>query len=646
MVHDTEDWEAKVASAPVAELAAQLRKDQMLCRQRRLPSGLAYHMPPVSTDKGNDVAAALGPHRDFGIPTAVIHLQYSSIIESIKGYLSNVTPEVAEFGMSSMPGMTNPVTNPAMMDDDGLRKSTNDNSCATLEELGVKRQEAKTACLVVDNLLNRGHLEHDDVVSRLKNLLSNVLGDLTSMNASSAYVEGKERLVKPSEDDERLRQSGFGGEQRRKCYICLYQISRSHHLYPALCLPCGSFNLSQASLSLPSRLNLSGTTVLVTGGRINLGFQTALRFLRCGAKVIVTSRYPYDAEERFLAENDSEHFLPRLQILGADFRSAKDVFHLVREVKVALERWTQGSDPKLDVLVNNAAQTLTDPIRAEQVAVKNEKSLAVLTEGRSTLISTNYEARVRAGGQTPWMLERVNMDDEGRQIHSYTSQKTEPTEPTELSTQSIETGSEVVVRPSKSSWVQTLDEIPYEDLITAHSVNSFVPLILIRELVPYMSNQRSDAFDTNDRANDASGSQRSSERETHVDSRRTLRYIINVSSREGLFESHPLSRAKAGHHVHTNMSKAALNMITQTEAATFWQKHKIAMNSVDPGYMSAAPEIRTRTDSKPNDTPLTFDDGAARVLWPIAMGEKGEAVWGRFLKHFGGIQDVNLGIGR
>ena len=643
MSRGVEDWEGMAASASATTLAAQLRKDQMLCRQQLLPSRLAYYMPPVSTNKGHDVAAALGPRGDFGIPIAVLHLQYDSIIESIKGYLSNMTPVASGLGMSSMPEMTNSVANPAILGDDGPGKSTNDNKYATLEELGVTRQEAVTACLVVNNLLNRGHLEHNDTVSLLKNLLSNVLGDSAPVDTLSTSIAGEERLVKPIEDDKRPRWSGFGGERRRKCYICLYQISRSHHLYPALCLPCGSFNLSQAYLSLPNRLNLSGKTALVTGGRINLGFQTALRFLRCGAKVIVTSRYPYDAEERFLAENDSEHFLPRLQILGADFRSAKDVFHLVRDVKVALERWTRGSDPKLDILVNNAAQTLTDPISAEQVAVQNEKSLAPLTEGRRMLISTNYEARVRAGGQTPWMLERAIEDDKGRPIHSYTSQKTEPME---ISAQSIEPGSEVVVRPTKSSWVQTLDEIPYEDLITAHSVNSFVPLILIRELVPYMSNQRSDAHDTDDRANDASGSQRSSEGETNVRSRQHLRYIINVSSREGLFESNPLSRAKAGHHVHTNMSKAALNMITQTEAAIFWQKHKIAMNSVDPGYMSAAPEIRTRTDGKPNDTPLNFDDGAARVLWPIAMGEKGEAVWGRFLKHFGRIQDVNLGIGR
>ncbi|KAF6783474.1 hypothetical protein CMUS01_16674, partial [Colletotrichum musicola] len=67
--------------------------------------------------------------------------------------------------------------------------------------------------------------------------------------------------------------------------------------------------------------------------------------------------------------------------------------------------------------------------------------------------------------------------------------------------------------------------------------------------------------------------------------------FINVSSCEGIFESQLDSPAKAGKHVHTNMSKAGVNMITETEAATAWKQRKVAMNTVDPGYMSSAPEF-------------------------------------------------------
>ena len=107
-------------------------------------------------------------------------------------------------------------------------------------------------------------------------------------------------------------------------------------------------------------------------------------------------------------------------------------------------------------------------------------------------------------------------------------------------------------------------------------------------------------------------------------------YIINVSSREGIPEDTPQSSSKAGHHVHTNMSKAAINMITETGAQAAWKGRRVAMNSVDPGYMSAAPEC-----VPVEGCPIGFGDGAARVLWPVAVGEvERRVVWGRFLKHF------------
>lgn len=120
-------------------------------------------------------------------------------------------------------------------------------------------------------------------------------------------------------------------------------------------------------------------------------------------------------------------------------------------------------------------------------------------------------------------------------------------------------------------------------------------------------------------------------------------YIINVSSREGIFEERTNSPAKAGKHVHTNMSKAALNMITETEAATAWHSRRVAMTTVDPGYMSAAPELE---DAFGGVRPIGWEDGAGRVLWPLAVGEiDGRAIWGRFLKHYGAVE-VDPGVGR
>lgn len=71
------------------------------------------------------------------------------------------------------------------------------------------------------------------------------------------------------------------------------------------------------------------------------------------------------------------------------------------------------------------------------------------------------------------------------------------------------------------------------------------------------------------------------------------------------------------------------------------------MNSVDPGYMSAAPEIAAHWGKGPRaQCPIGWEDGAGRVLWPIAVsGRREEEVWGRFLKHFGTVE-VTVGVGR
>lgn len=102
--------------------------------------------------------------------------------------------------------------------------------------------------------------------------------------------------------------------------------------------------------------------------------------------------------------------------------------------------------------------------------------------------------------------------------------------------------------PSKSSWEQILEEIPYEDLIIAHSVNAFVPLILIREFLTAME---SDLLQSPSQSLPC----------------KPAAHILNISARKGIFEASPSTAEKNGHHLHTNMAKAGPNMITETEAA-------------------------------------------------------------------------------
>ena len=380
-------------------------------------------------------------------------------------------------------------------------------------------------------------------------------------------------------------------QKRRNCYICHFRLLKPHPSYPSLCSNCGEFNLSCSSLSSHPNLDLQGRTALVTGGRINLGFHTALRLLRSGASVIVSSRYPLDAHHRYLQEKDAQEWEPRLKVVGADFRNSKDVFELVNVVIQCLTHWGGTKNPKLDILINNAVQTWTDTIEMEQNLIENEVRLSQNTS-HPLLLESNYVPRIRGG-----VVE---------QPHALISSSTEGTL------------SKDVLQQEKCSWMQRISEIPYQDIISSHSVNTFVPFILLREFLPYLQLPNTTTTDTSK----ANG------------------YVINVSAREGIFESFPTSSQKAGYHTHTNMAKAALNMLTESEASAAWKNGRVAINTVDPGFLSAHPmfleSLGARRRGEP--CPIGWEDGAGRVLWPIAKGEAGGDVpFGRFFKHFSEI---------
>ncbi|KAK4213984.1 3-oxoacyl-reductase 4, partial [Rhypophila decipiens] len=415
-------------------------------------------------------------------------------------------------------------------------------------------------------------------------------------------------------------------KRQQGCYICRFLLKDPHPVYKSMCRPCGAFNYAGNSISLPSSLKLPGKIALVTGARVNLGYRTALRLLRCGAKVIATTRYPNDAAVRYSQEPDFEEWQDRLKIIGADFRTARDAFGLVKATQIALAEW--GAE-RLHILINNAAQTLTDSIKKEERAIVRETQQSKEASSTKLVQQTPhyYSPRVR-GGITPLALYGGVGDDNqppksAPLLKGTTSSSSAPPEisvPGNVKDDGRTSSLTEIEAYFKSSWVQTVSEIPYEDIISAHSVNAFVPLILCRELLPLMGELKTNRPTAN--------------RPNHTPTK-PLAYIINVSSREGLFESTPDHSHKKGHHVHTNMTKAAINMIVQTEAQTCWEERLVSMNTVDPGYMSSAPEMDHLFGAQ---RPLDWEDGVGRVLWVVVVGEvEGRAVWGRFLKHFGAV---------
>ncbi|KAJ5467254.1 hypothetical protein N7475_005006 [Penicillium sp. IBT 31633x] len=552
-------------------IAQRLRNDQQLCREKRIPSTLAIQLSFASDELLDKIAWYLTPHTE--VSKALRSTRCNSIIAGITAYLSQLES----------------------MTDDGKKTSKDSFHVPTDNEL-------ETTLKVLD------YLQKHKIVSQItpNDSLSGVI------IAVKAQLSMESSLRTDQHNNFAQRgQEARESEIKKRCYICRYRFSALdvHELYPSLCRQCGMFNTGCSQLSLPEKLNLTGKFALITGGRINLGYSTALRLLRCGANVIVSSRYPADAAARYANEADFQQWGTRLKVVGADFRTAKDAFRLVHIVKQLLYSW-EGEDnetPKyLDILINNAAQTLTDPIKAEAKAISREEHLKNSPSSKLLLASSageKYQPRVRGGLQASWI---PSIESSQNQLHFENGTTTTDQSVTKITQKGLRTANDPNPDPSKSSWVQSLSEIPYEDLISAHSVNAFVPLILCRELLQHMGT------------------------ESPTSTLKLRGYIVNVSSREGIVEDTPASRSKAGHHVHTNMSKAAINMITETEAHAAWKNRRVAMNSVDPGFMSAAPECQ-----RAEGCPIGFEDGAARVLWPIAVGEiEGRVISGRFLKHF------------
>ncbi|KAI0470212.1 hypothetical protein F4859DRAFT_124640 [Xylaria cf. heliscus] len=603
---DPSDYRLFVEHESPRLVARQLRADLEVCRASslsKLPSLLALYMPPWPSPRAFDIAQFLVRRRDCS--RDVLQLLYESKVSEIRGLLQGAPVRRApEDGRSA-------VAYEIIRDDTDSSPKVMGGSAEDTQYVEAQQSIPERDLVTTANTLQELFKE--------MTLSTNVTGSELLAHILDRVENSTAKQNTQSDNSWKVTVQNYAGSKRksavlRDCYICGRQITKSHHTLSSMCPPCGDFNLAGSQLSLPPKLSLDGKVAAVTGARVNLGYHVTLRLLRCGAKVIASTRYPHDALTRYRAEKDSEEWIDRLAIIGADFRSARDAFELAREIRQIVKGW----GGTLHILINNAAQTLTDSIDKETSSVRNEEWLKDSIQPSHLLPSTSYVPKVRAGNTA--RIEGLTT----RQLETDT-----PAATIAVAADDPERG---------SSWIQSLGEIPYEDVITAHSVNAFVPLILVRELLPLMTSA--------DSGNDSSSSSSSSSGSAPP-SGYARGFIVNVSSREGVFEQadHGAQTAKNGRHVHTNMSKAALNMIAETEAAQAWRTARVAVNTVDPGYMSAAPEVDAVNGG---EMPIGWEDGAGRVLWPIAVGElekTGEegchAVWGRFLKHYGAVR-VNL----
>lgn len=360
------------------------------------------------------------------------------------------------------------------------------------------------------------------------------------------------------------------------------------------------------------RADLKARVALVTGARVKIGYRVALKLLRDGAFVIATTRFPHDAARRFSGETDFGDWRDRLKIYGIDFRQIAHVEQFTEYLRETYAR--------LDILINNAAQTVRRPPAFYEHLIEFERTPAEkLPAALRAILDSAFAARpvFKAENNRYFPLTETAIMVPGAenmapsQIPASSAElsqiavlpEDEKTNSADFPRGEFDEFGQQIDQRGSNSWTMKMEDVSLPELLETQLVSSIAPFVLISRLKPLMTKSPAES-----------------------------KFIVNVSSMEGVFNR----QGKSVYHPHTNMAKASLNMLTRTSARDF-AKDGIYLNAVDTGWITDENPYPLAEKMKADGfvPPLGMEDAVARIIDPVYLGiNEGKNEYGKFLKDF------------